>query len=93
MWRAVNSEPRTTRAATISSTAIVRLLPNRPRTMMRLPSGVNVYVVFTKRSTPAAPNNKHTKPNAGVAPLRTRKHQRATTANNTIVAMPCKLMF
>lgn len=87
----VNNVPRTARAAIISLTAIVVLLPSLPRTITRLPSAVNVYVVCTKRSTPAAPSNRHTKPNAGVMPLRTRKHQRATTANNTIVAMPCRL--
>ena len=64
MWRAVNSVPRTARAAIISLTAIVMLLPSLPRTITRLPSAVNVYVVCTKRSTPAAPSNRHTKPSA-----------------------------
>lgn len=91
MWRAVNNVPRTARAAIISLTAIVMLFPSLPRTITRFPSAVNVYVVCTKRSTPAAPSNRHTKPSAGVIPLRTRKHHRATTANNTIVAMPCML--
>lgn len=40
--RAVNSVPRTARTTIISFTAIVMLLPSRPRAMTRSPSAVNV---------------------------------------------------